>query len=49
MTALQDYAPAPAAEAAAAIPFDNSYARLPGAFYERVTPTKVAAPELHPA
>ena len=46
MTALQDYAPAPAAEAAAAIPFDNSYARLPGAFYERVTPTKVAAPEL---
>ena len=46
MTTLQDYHSASAAESAAAIPFDNSYARLPGAFYERVTPTKVASPEL---
>jgi serine/tyrosine/threonine adenylyltransferase len=28
------------------IPFDNTYARLPDTFYERVTPLKVAAPEL---
>src|SRR6476469_7520880 len=28
------------------IPFDNSYARLPEAFYERVRPLRVAAPQL---
>src|SRR3954462_9134617 len=28
------------------IPFDNSYARLPEAFYERVRPVQVAAPQL---
>ena len=28
------------------IPFDNSYARLPEAFYERVHPVPVAAPQL---
>ena len=28
------------------IPFDNTYARLSDAFYERVSPTKVPAPEL---
>jgi hypothetical protein len=28
------------------IPFDNSYARLPEAFYERVRPLGVAAPQL---
>ena len=28
------------------IPFDNSYARLPEAFYERVRPLPVAAPQL---
>ena len=29
-----------------AIPFDNTYARLPATFYERVTPAKVANPQL---
>ncbi|MCD1616635.1 YdiU family protein [Salipiger manganoxidans] len=28
------------------IPFDNSYARLPGTFYARQAPTRVAAPQL---
>jgi len=28
------------------IPFDNSYARLPGAFHARVAPTPVSAPRL---
>ena len=28
------------------IPFDNSYARLPEAFYARVPPARVAAPKL---
>jgi hypothetical protein len=28
------------------MPFDNSYARLPEAFYERVRPLRVAAPQL---
>ena len=28
------------------IPFDNSYARLPDSFYARLTPARVAAPEL---
>src|SRR3954452_17470828 len=28
------------------VPFDNSYARLPEAFYERVRPLRVAAPQL---
>src|SRR3954447_3928762 len=30
----------------APVPFDNSYARLPEAFYERVLPVRVAAPQL---
>lgn len=29
-----------------AVPFDNSYARLPGVFYTRLNPTPVAAPRL---
>lgn len=29
-----------------AIPFDNSYARMPGTFYTKLSPTPVAAPEL---
>jgi uncharacterized protein YdiU (UPF0061 family) len=32
--------------AALSIPFDNSYARLPPRFFERVAPTRVAAPRL---
>jgi uncharacterized protein YdiU (UPF0061 family) len=28
------------------LPFDNSYARLPGHFFQRVTPTPVAAPSI---
>ena len=32
--------------AVAAIPFDNSYARLPNAFYERARPEPVTAPQL---
>jgi uncharacterized protein YdiU (UPF0061 family) len=28
------------------IPFDNSFARLPGSFYARVAPTPVSAPQL---
>lgn len=34
------------ASSAAAIPFDNSYARLPERFYARLPPTPVAAPAL---
>ena len=34
------------ADAAGPIPFDNSYARLPEAFYQRVKPLAVAAPRL---
>jgi uncharacterized protein YdiU (UPF0061 family) len=34
------------ADAAAPIPFDNTYARLPEAFYQRVKPAAVAAPSL---
>ena len=29
-----------------AIPFDNSYARMPETFYTKLSPTPVAAPEL---
>ncbi|EAQ35196.1 hypothetical protein NB311A_16924 [Nitrobacter sp. Nb-311A] len=34
------------ADAAAPVPFDNTYARLPDAFYQRVKPAAVAAPKL---
>ncbi|HRN99893.1 protein adenylyltransferase SelO [Nitrobacter sp.] len=34
------------ADAVAPIPFDNTYARMPEAFYERVKPAAVAAPKL---
>ena len=40
MTAL------PPTSTAAAIPFDNSYARLPGTMHVGVLPTPVSAPKL---
>ena len=45
MTDTSDLALAPHADEPA-IPFDNTYARLPGSFYERVSPAKVANPKL---
>jgi serine/tyrosine/threonine adenylyltransferase len=37
---------APVAVKTAAIPFDNSYARLPERFFQQIAPTPVAAPRL---
>ena len=34
------------ARAATPLPFDNTYARLPAAFYTRTNPTPVAHPHL---
>jgi serine/tyrosine/threonine adenylyltransferase len=45
MTDTSDLALAPHADEPA-IPFDNTYARLPDSFYERVSPAKVANPKL---
>jgi len=45
MIDTSDLALAPHADEPA-IPFDNTYARLPGSFYERVSPAKVANPKL---
>jgi uncharacterized protein YdiU (UPF0061 family) len=45
MTPLTNLARSTTVEAAP-IPFDNTYARLPEAFYQRVQPAKVAAPKL---
>jgi uncharacterized protein YdiU (UPF0061 family) len=46
MTVLSDLAPSASTDGAPQIPFDNSYARLSDAFYQRVSPAKVAAPTL---
>src|SRR3954466_9364524 len=46
MTSAANLAPSISADAEAPIPFDNTYARLPETFYERVKPAKVAAPKL---
>ena len=46
MTSAANLAPSPSADAAAPIPFDNTYARLPDAFYERVKPAPAPAPKL---
>jgi uncharacterized protein YdiU (UPF0061 family) len=46
MTSFAETARCTSADAAAPIPFDNTYARLPEAFYQRVKPAAVAAPTL---
>src|SRR4051812_2508445 len=46
MTSAANLAPPISADAEASIAFDNTYARLPEAFYERVKPAKAAAPRL---
>jgi uncharacterized protein YdiU (UPF0061 family) len=46
MTPLTEIADSNSANAAAPIPFDNTYARLPEAFYQRVRPATAAAPRL---
>src|SRR4051794_18566824 len=46
MTSAANLAPSISADAEASIAFDNTYARLPEAFYERVKPAKAAAPGL---
>ena len=46
MTSVANLAASISADAAAPIAFDNTYARLPEAFYERVKPAKAAAPKL---
>ena len=46
MTSVANLAASISADAAAPIAFDNTYARLPEAFYERVKPAKAAAPNL---
>ena len=46
MTALLNHTEFASANTVSDIRFDNTYARLPESFYERVAPRKVAAPEL---
>ena len=46
MTISSNFAHSPLAHSESQIPFDNTYARLPDAFYERIEPAKVAAPKL---
>lgn len=46
MTSEANLAPSTSADAAAPIVFDNTYARLPDAFYERVKPATAPAPKL---
>ena len=46
MTSLTEISRSAPADAAAFIPFDNTYARLPEAFYQRVTPATAPAPGL---
>ena len=46
MTSVATLSSQKAADAAALIAFDNSYARLPETFYQRVKPTIVGAPKL---
>ena len=45
-SALPHLHPVPPAEALAALRFDNSFARLPAAFYSRLPPTALPAPYL---
>ena len=46
MKTLLNHTRLPSADTTPEISFDNTYAMLPEAFYERVAPTKVAAPKL---
>ncbi|MEO6946904.1 MAG: protein adenylyltransferase SelO [Nitrobacter sp.] len=46
MTSLENLSPPISVDAAAPISFNNTYARLPEAFYQRVKPATVAAPIL---
>ena len=46
MTPVANLARSKPADAAFAIPFDNTYARLPEAFYERVKPATAPSPKL---
>ena len=46
MTSVANLAVSISADTAAPIAFDNTYARLPEPFYERVQPAKAAAPKL---
>ena len=46
MVSLANVTPSTSADVTAPIAFDDSYARLPEAFHERVKPAAVRAPEL---
>ena len=46
MTSVANYTPILSADAEASIKFDNTYVRLPEAFFERVNPARAPEPKL---